>query len=106
MLVSFPLLEKIKIKTLHEGFSLKGDFTFAIFHPYLLPLSLHWTSLVAQWYKNLSVSAGDVGLIPVSGRSIPWEKGMTTHSSFLSWEIPWEEEPGRLQSVASQKSWT
>ena len=30
---------------------------------------------------------------------------MATHSSILAWEIPWTEEPGRLQSVGSQ-SWT
>ena len=29
---------------------------------------------------------------------------MATHSSFLGWEIPWIEEPGRLQSLGSQ-SW-
>ena len=30
----------------------------------------------------------------------PLEEGMTTHSSVLVWEIPWIEEPGRLQSIA------
>ena len=34
------------------------------------------------------------------------EKEMTTHSSFLAWEIPWTEEPGGLQSRGLQKSWT
>ena len=29
----------------------------------------------------------------------PLEKEMATHSSILSWEIPWTEEPGRLQSM-------
>ena len=36
----------------------------------------------------------------------PWEKGMATHSSILAWKIPWTEEPGRLQSIGLQKSWT
>ena len=31
---------------------------------------------------------------------------MATHSSTLAWEIPWTEEPGGLQSMGSQKSWT
>ena len=31
----------------------------------------------------------------------PLEKEMATHSSILAWEIPWMEEPGRLQSVMS-----
>ena len=33
----------------------------------------------------------------------PLEKGMVTHSSILAWEIPWTEEPGRLQSMGSQR---
>ena len=36
----------------------------------------------------------------------PLEKGMATHSSILAWRIPWTEEPGRLQSTRTQKSWT
>ena len=31
------------------------------------------------------------------------EKEIATHSSILAWEIPWTEEPGRLQSVGSQR---
>jgi len=31
------------------------------------------------------------------------EKGMATHSSMLAWRIPWTEESGRLQSMASQR---
>ena len=31
------------------------------------------------------------------------EKRVATHSSFLAWRIPWAEEPGRLQSMRSQK---
>ena len=31
---------------------------------------------------------------------------MATHSSILAWKIPRTEEPGRLQSMGSQKSWT
>ena len=33
----------------------------------------------------------------------PLEKGMATHPSVLAWRIPWTEEPGRLQSLASQR---
>ena len=33
----------------------------------------------------------------------PLEKGMATLSSILAWEIPWTEESGRLQSMASQR---
>ena len=30
-------------------------------------------------------------------------KDMATYSSILAWEIPWTEEPGRLQSIGSQR---
>ena len=36
----------------------------------------------------------------------PLEKEMATHTSILAWESPWTEEPGRLQSMVLQKSWT
>ena len=36
----------------------------------------------------------------------PLDKEMATHSNILAWEIPWTEEPGRLQSMGSQKSQT
>ena len=32
----------------------------------------------------------------------PLKKEMATHSNILAWEIPWTEEPGRLQSMGSQ----
>ena len=38
-------------------------------------------------------------------REDPLEKGMATHSSILAWRIPRTEEPGRLQSMGSQKEW-
>ena len=47
--------------------------------------------------KVSACNVGDLGSIPGSGRS-PGE-GMATHSSTLAWEIPWTEEPGRLQSM-------
>ena len=33
----------------------------------------------------------------------PLEEGMATHSSVLSWRIPWREEPGGLQPMGSQR---
>ena len=37
------------------------------------------------------------------GQKDPLEKGMATYSSILAWNTPWTEEPGRLQSVWSQR---
>ena len=38
------------------------------------------------------------------GRDDPLEKEMATHSSILTWGIPWTEEPGRLQFMGLQGS--
>ena len=40
------------------------------------------------------------------GGEDPLENEMVTRSSIVAWEIPWTEEPGRLQSMGLQKSWT
>ena len=51
--------------------------------------------------KESTCNVGDPGLTPGSGKS-PGEE-MATHSSILAWKIPWMEEPGRLQSMGSQR---
>ena len=37
------------------------------------------------------------------GQEDPMEKEMATFSSILAWRIPWTKEPGRLQSMESQR---
>ena len=37
------------------------------------------------------------------GQEDSLEKGMATHSSILTWRVPWTEEPGTLQSIWSPK---
>ena len=37
------------------------------------------------------------------GQEEPLEKEMATHSGILAWKIAWMEEPGRLQSMRSQR---
>ena len=54
--------------------------------------------------KNPLANAGDVryaGSNPRLERSP--RGGMATHSSILAWRISWTEEPGRLQSMGSQR---
>ena len=46
-------------------------------------------------------NAGDPDSIPGSGRAPGAGNG--THSSILAWRIPRTEEPGRLQSMGSQR---
>ena len=57
--------------------------------------------------RNLSANVGDTGSSPEDplGED-PLEEEMAIHSSILAWEIPWTEEPGRLQSMVSQQSQT
>ena len=54
-----------------------------------------------QMVKASAYNDEDPGSIPGLGRSL--EKEMATHSSTLAWKIPWMEEPGRLQSMGSQR---
>ena len=61
-------------------------------------------SQVAQTAKNLP--AMWEAQVQFLGQEDPREKGMATHSSILAWRILWTEDPGRLQSMESQKSWT
>ena len=56
-------------------------------------------SLVAQTVKHLPAMR-ETWVRPL-GWEAPLEKEMATHSSILAWTIPWTEEPGRLQSMAS-----
>ena len=58
-------------------------------------------SLVALTVENLP--AIQETWVQFLGQEDPLEKGVTTHSSILAWRIPWTEEPGRLQSIGSQK---
>ena len=52
--------------------------------------------------KNPPATAGDVGSTPGLGRE-PLEEEMATHSSILTWRIPWTEELSRLQFLGSQR---
>ena len=56
---------------------------------------------MAQTVKNLP--ARQETRVQSLGWEDPLEKEMATHSSILAWEIPWTEEPGRLQSMGSQR---
>ena len=59
------------------------------------------TSLVAQMVKHLSTMRET--RVRALGWEDPLEKEMAIHSSTVAWKIPWTEEPGRLQSMGSQR---
>ena len=56
---------------------------------------------MAQMVKNLPVMQETQ--VRSLGLEDPLEKEMATHSSILTWRIPRTEEPGRLQSMESQR---
>ena len=62
---------------------------------------LAWASLAAQTVKNLPAMQ-ETWVQSLNGEA-PLEKGMEIHSSILAWKISWTEEPGRLQSMGSQR---
>ena len=62
-----------------------------------LILRCTWGFCGASDRKESDWNAGD------QGREDPLEKGMATPSSILAWRIPWTEEPGKLQSMGSQR---
>ena len=59
-----------------------------------------WNSQMALVVKNLPPNAG---YIRDAGWEDPLGEGMASHCSILAWSVPWTEEPGRLQSMASQR---
>ena len=89
----------------HHVFTRRLDNPSALYHSYHDVVSIDpstaWASLVAQTVKNL----------PAMQETWVWsvcqeyllEKGMATHSSILTWRIPWTEEPGRLPSMGLQE---
>ena len=58
-------------------------------------------STMAQMVKNLP--AKQETRVQSLGLEGPLEKEMATHSIILAWEVLWTEEPGRLQSLGSQR---
>ena len=63
--------------------------------------TVEFASLVAQMVKNLP--AMPETRVQSLSQEDPLEKGLATHYSNLAWRIPWTEEPGRLQSMESQR---
>ena len=56
---------------------------------------------MAQMVKHLSTMQETQ--VRSVGQEDPLEKEMAIHSSTIAWKIPWTEEPGRLQSMRSQR---
>ena len=116
--ITSKILSLIVISTNHSNFS---HFTcthliYPGFHvPMCLPISPGmWAFSSIQFYQSYiigSLVAQMVKSLPameetqVSSLCLedPLDNGMATHSSILSWRIPWTEEPGVLQSMEFQR---
>ena len=59
---------------------------------------------MVQWLKTrLPMQDTQETQVQSLGEEDPLEKETATHSSILAWRIPWTGEPGRLQSMGSQR---
>ena len=67
----------------------------------ILSYAYSWASLVAHMVKNLQAMWETQ--VQSLGQEDPLEEEMASHSSILAWRIPWTKEPGRLQSMGSQR---
>ena len=95
-----------------KDYSLKARwcFTYLILHNYAIVFTREIISFYAHVYRA-SLVAQTVKRLPTLqetqvralGREDPLEKEMATHSSTPAWKIPCTEEPGRLQSMGSQR---
>ena len=67
----------------------------------MLLLTSFGDSLVAQWLR-IHLPIQEMRVLSL-GWEDPLEKEMAAHYSFLIWELPLTEEPGRQQSMGLQK---
>ena len=90
-------LEKVNYHSIPKAMPKNAQTTTQLHSSHMLA----GTFLVAQMVKHLS--AMQEIWVQSLGREDPLEKEMATHSSTFAWKIPWTEEPGRLQSMGSQR---
>ena len=64
----------------------------------------HGASKMAQWERiHLPMQETQETQLPSLVQEDPLEEETATCFSILSWKLPWIEEPGRLQSMGSQR---
>ena len=104
------LLQTLEDSLLLHGPAQRRAATGASAEPVLRPLTLgtsqapHGASQVALVVKKPPTDAGDIrDPGSILGREDPLEEDMATHSSIFAQRIPWMEEPGRPQSMGSQR---
>ena len=88
-------------KSTRRGLSLNSVRTTPVAMILKFTISSSRASLVAQTVKHLPTMRETQ--VRSLGQEDPLEKEMATHSSILAWKFPWTEDPGRLQSMGSQR---
>ena len=100
-------------KTLTESVSFPLEFLFVVDHR-CISLCPVCSQFIYVYISSL-IFRNDVEVLLVVkcrrcrfdlGWEYPLEKKMATHSSILTWKIPWTEKPDGLQSMGSPKSQT
>ena len=66
-------------------------------------ISIHTDGSVVNNQPASAGDARDMASMPKSCREDPLKKEMAAYG-ILAWNIPWTEEPGRLQSIRSQRA--
>ena len=88
------------------------SFGYYLFSPIMCSWLMRYlgtcTSLLITWASQVSwmvkcLPAMQETWVLSLDQDDPLEKEMAIHSSTLAWKIPWTEEPGRLQSMGSQR---
>ena len=59
--------------------------------------------VLPRWLRDKESACNRGTCVRSLGWKDPLDEGLATHPSILAWEIPWTEEPGRLQSMGSQR---
>ena len=90
------LQKKVSFKNLSRPGNRKVPYTSTSNRSISIPLISPWGFPGGSAGKEPACSAGDMGLIPGSGRSPGG--GQATHSNILAWRIPWTGEAGELHS--------
>ena len=95
----YRLFLEIKITNLLESLYILHYDYYTNQNEEMIKLS-HWALLVAQKEKNLPAMQNWLWTL---GHEDPLEKEIVSHSSILSWRIPWTEKPDRLQSMGLRR---
>ena len=98
--MSIPREIILQEEIIEHFFILLDDFPYLFSFSCKINFVIGASQMAKRLKKNLPANVGDTSLIPGSGKTL--EKETASYSSILAWEIPWTEEPGRLQFMRSQ----